>query len=165
MWKCPSLARKTFTARNLTERSGFSIMCRNECRGFPVLTCQEATYKFPHNAQWSLAQLAKLLSVLYRIILARPKLKMTLQNGSVISAPNCSSTDVKANSLRWDLTPEEIRRRTELLIRRIKQAYDSVGTVDIGKVGFENTLQVLAHAKSDYAGEWHVMCYILCLAD
>lgn len=90
---------------------------------------------------------------------------MTLQDGSVISAQNCSSTDVKANSLRWDLTPEEIRRRTELLIRRIKQAYDSVGTVDIGKVGFENTLQVLAHAKSDYAGEWHVMCYILCLAD
>ncbi|XP_057176580.1 neurolysin, mitochondrial isoform X2 [Triplophysa rosa] len=83
---------------------------------------------------------------------------MTLQNGSVISAQNCSSsTDVKANSLRWDLTPEDIRRRTEILIQRIKQAHDSVGTVDIGKVCFENTLQVLADAKSDYAASRHML--------
>nr|XP_055065033.1 neurolysin, mitochondrial [Misgurnus anguillicaudatus] len=93
-----------------------------------------------------------------RLILSRSKLKMTLQNGSVISAQNCSSsTDVKKNSLCWDLTPEEIRQHTELLIQRIKQAYDTVGTVDIGKVCCENTLQVLADAKSDYAASRHTL--------
>lgn len=86
---------------------------------------------------------------------------MTLQNASVMSPQTCSSsTDVKTNSLRWDLTPEEIRRHTELLIQRIKRAYDSVGRVDIGKVCFDNTLQVLADAKLDYAGEWRH--YVLC---
>lgn len=81
---------------------------------------------------------------------------MTLQNGSV-SAHSCSSTVDKSNSLRWDLTPEEIRHRTQRLIQRIQQAFDSVGSVDIGKVCFENTLQVIADAKADYAGEWRMI--------
>uniref|UniRef100_A0A673GEN6 Uncharacterized protein n=1 Tax=Sinocyclocheilus rhinocerous TaxID=307959 RepID=A0A673GEN6_9TELE len=67
---------------------------------------------------------------------------------------HCFSTADKNNNLRWDLTPEEIRNRTQRLIQRIKQAYDSVGSVDIGKVCFENTLQVIADAKAEYAGEW-----------
>ncbi|XP_073769912.1 neurolysin, mitochondrial isoform X4 [Danio rerio] len=83
---------------------------------------------------------------------------MTLQNGSVISAHSCSSTaDKNNNNLRWDLTPEEIRHRTEKLIQRIKQANDTVGSVDIGKVCFENTLQVIADAKADYAASRHVL--------
>uniref|UniRef100_A0A8C1Z619 Neurolysin (metallopeptidase M3 family) n=1 Tax=Cyprinus carpio TaxID=7962 RepID=A0A8C1Z619_CYPCA len=61
------------------------------------------------------------------------------------------------NNLRWDLTPEEIRHQTQRLIQRIKQAYDSVGSVDIGKVCFENTLQVIADAKADYAASRHVL--------
>ncbi len=81
-------------------------------------------------------------------------LKMTLQNGSVISAHSCSNTADKNNTLRWDLTPEEIREQTQRLIQRIKQAYEAVGSVDIGKVCFENTLQAIADAKADYSGEW-----------
>uniref|UniRef100_A0A673L2J1 Neurolysin, mitochondrial-like n=1 Tax=Sinocyclocheilus rhinocerous TaxID=307959 RepID=A0A673L2J1_9TELE len=92
-----------------------------------------------------------------RIILSSSKLKMTLQNGSVISTHSCSSTADKNNSLRWDLTPEEITHQTQRLIQRIKQAYDTVGSVDIGKVCFENTLQVIADAKADYAASRHVL--------
>uniref|UniRef100_A0A673L280 Neurolysin, mitochondrial-like n=1 Tax=Sinocyclocheilus rhinocerous TaxID=307959 RepID=A0A673L280_9TELE len=92
-----------------------------------------------------------------RVILSSSKLKMTLQNGSVISTHSCSSTADKNNSLRWDLTPEEITHQTQRLIQRIKQAYDTVGSVDIGKVCFENTLQVIADAKADYAASRHVL--------
>ncbi len=87
-------------------------------------------------------------------------LKMTLQNGSVISAHSCSNTADKNNTLRWDLTPEEIREQTQRLIQRIKQAYEAVGSVDIGKVCFENTLQAIADAKADYSGEgWNNNIY------
>lgn len=85
---------------------------------------------------------------------------MTLQNASVISTHSCSST-ADNNNLRWDLTPEEIRHRTQRLIQRIKQAYDSVGLVDIEKVCFENTLQVIANAKADYAGECRMIAFML----
>ncbi|XP_067289588.1 neurolysin, mitochondrial isoform X1 [Pseudorasbora parva] len=91
-----------------------------------------------------------------RVLISSSKLKMTLQNGSVISAPSCPSTADK-NNLRWDLTPEEIRHRTQRLIQQIKQAYDSVGSVDIGKVCFENTLQVIADTKADYAASRHML--------
>uniref|UniRef100_A0A8C1Z690 Neurolysin (metallopeptidase M3 family) n=1 Tax=Cyprinus carpio TaxID=7962 RepID=A0A8C1Z690_CYPCA len=89
-----------------------------------------------------------------RVVLSSSKLKMTLQNGSDTSA---RSTADQNNNLRWDLTPEEIRHQTQRLIQRIKQAYDSVGSVDIGKVCFENTLQVIADAKADYAASRHVL--------
>ncbi|XP_042588127.1 neurolysin, mitochondrial isoform X2 [Cyprinus carpio] len=89
-----------------------------------------------------------------RVVLSSSKLKMTLQNGSDTSA---RSTADQNNNLRWDLTPEEIRHQTQRLIQRIKQAYDSVGSLDIGKVCFENTLQVIADAKADYAASRHVL--------
>uniref|UniRef100_A0A671SWA7 Thimet oligopeptidase-like n=1 Tax=Sinocyclocheilus anshuiensis TaxID=1608454 RepID=A0A671SWA7_9TELE len=92
-----------------------------------------------------------------RIVLSSSKLKMTLQNGSVTSTRSCFSTADNNNNLRWDLTPEEIRNRTQRLIQRIKQAYDSVDSVDIGKVCFENTLQVIADAKAEYAASRHVL--------
>ncbi|KAI2660063.1 Thimet oligopeptidase [Labeo rohita] len=82
---------------------------------------------------------------------------MTLQNGSVISTQSCSGTADKNSNLRWDLSPEEIRHQTQRLILRIKQAYDTVGSLDIGKVCFENTLQVIANAKADYAASRHVL--------
>uniref|UniRef100_A0A8C1SE66 Neurolysin (metallopeptidase M3 family) n=1 Tax=Cyprinus carpio TaxID=7962 RepID=A0A8C1SE66_CYPCA len=85
------------------------------------------------------------------------KLKMTLQNGSDTSARSCSSTADQNHSLRWDLTPEEIRHQTQRLIRRMKQAYDSVGSVDIENVCFENTLQVIGDAKAEYAASRHVL--------
>uniref|UniRef100_A0A8C1A4J7 Neurolysin (metallopeptidase M3 family) n=1 Tax=Cyprinus carpio carpio TaxID=630221 RepID=A0A8C1A4J7_CYPCA len=85
------------------------------------------------------------------------KLKMTLQNGSDTSARSCSSTADENHSLRWDLTPEEIRHQTQRLIRRMKQAYDSVGSVDIENVCFENTLQVIGDAKAEYAASRHVL--------
>ncbi|XP_051542348.1 thimet oligopeptidase-like [Myxocyprinus asiaticus] len=92
-----------------------------------------------------------------RVNLSTTKFKMTLQNGSIIATQNCSNTADKKNSLRWDLTLEEIRHRTKRLIQQIKQAYDSVGSVDMSKVCFENTLQVLANAKSDYAASRHML--------
>uniref|UniRef100_A0A8C1LJB4 Neurolysin (metallopeptidase M3 family) n=1 Tax=Cyprinus carpio TaxID=7962 RepID=A0A8C1LJB4_CYPCA len=85
------------------------------------------------------------------------KLKMTLQNGSDTSARSCSSTADQNHNLRWDLTPEEIRHQTQRLIRRMKQAYDSVGSVDIENVCFENTLQVIGDAKAEYAASRHVL--------
>ncbi|XP_043106189.1 neurolysin, mitochondrial isoform X3 [Puntigrus tetrazona] len=85
------------------------------------------------------------------------KLEMTLQNGPVVSAHSCSSTAHKNNKLSWDLTPEEIRHQTQRLIQRIKRAYDAVGSVDVGKVCLENTLQVIADAKADYAASRHVL--------
>ncbi|KAL7847857.1 hypothetical protein AOLI_G00225750 [Acnodon oligacanthus] len=94
---------------------------------------------------------------LYRVFHCSPRLRMTLLNGLEVSARNCSNSADNRSDLRWDLSPEQIRHRTDRLIQRIKQAYDSVGAVDIGKVCVENTLQVLADAKLDYAGSRHVL--------
>ncbi|XP_059394574.1 thimet oligopeptidase-like [Carassius carassius] len=86
---------------------------------------------------------------LRRVVLSSSKLKMSLQNGSVTSVQN--------NSLRWDLSPEEIRHHTHTLIQKIERVYDAVGSVDLGKVCFENTLQVIADAKAEYAASRHVL--------
>lgn len=76
---------------------------------------------------------------------------MTIQNGSVISARECSQAGNKRNTLRWDLTPDDIRTRTDSLINRVKAVYDDVGSLKIENVSVENTLKALAHAKLDYA--------------
>ncbi|XP_026129055.1 thimet oligopeptidase-like isoform X1 [Carassius auratus] len=86
---------------------------------------------------------------LRRVVLSSSKLKMSLQNGSV--------TSVQSNSLRWDLSPEEIRHHTHTLIQKTERVYDTVGSVDLGKVCFENTLQVIADAKAEYAASRHVL--------
>ncbi|MCJ8742847.1 hypothetical protein PDJAM_G00087190 [Pangasius djambal] len=82
---------------------------------------------------------------------------MTLLNALDISAKSCSGSCENRSELRWDLGPEQIRQRTEKLMQRIKHAYDSVAAVDVGKVCYENTLQVLAEAKLDYAASRHML--------
>lgn len=77
---------------------------------------------------------------------------MTLQNGFEVSVKNCSQFAGNRNGLRWDLTPDQIKSRTEKLIQRVKQTYDSIGALDLEKVSFENTLKALADAKLEYTG-------------
>uniref|UniRef100_A0A3B1J5M3 Neurolysin (metallopeptidase M3 family) n=1 Tax=Astyanax mexicanus TaxID=7994 RepID=A0A3B1J5M3_ASTMX len=92
-----------------------------------------------------------------RVFRCSSRVRMTLLNELEVSSRNCSNSADNRNDLRWDLSPEEIKHRTERLIQRIKQAYDSVGSVEIGKVCADNTLQILADAKLDYAASRHVL--------
>ncbi|XP_017344163.1 neurolysin, mitochondrial isoform X4 [Ictalurus punctatus] len=82
---------------------------------------------------------------------------MTLPNALDISAKSCSSSCENRSELRWDLSPEQIRQRTEKLMQRVEHAYASVAAVDVEKVCYENTLQVLAEAKLDYAASRHML--------
>lgn len=75
---------------------------------------------------------------------------MTIQNGYAISARNCSQAGPQRNTLRWDLSPEEIRTTTDNLIDRVKKVYDDIGSLSAESVSVENTLKALANAKLDY---------------
>ncbi|KPP80107.1 hypothetical protein Z043_100274, partial [Scleropages formosus] len=88
---------------------------------------------------------------------AKSRLRMTLQNGPVVSVANVSLSTLGRNSLRWDLTPDQIKCRTDKLIQRIKKIYDSIGALDLDKVSFENTLKPLADAKMEYTVSRHVL--------
>uniref|UniRef100_A0A3Q1BW24 Peptidase M3A/M3B catalytic domain-containing protein n=1 Tax=Amphiprion ocellaris TaxID=80972 RepID=A0A3Q1BW24_AMPOC len=95
-----------------------------------------------------------------RVVVCRvfkPLLRMTIQSGSVVSARDCSQVENKRNTLRWDLSPDEIRTMTESLIARIKKVYDDIGALNIENVSVENTLAALANAKLDYASSRHVL--------
>lgn len=76
---------------------------------------------------------------------------MTIQNGSVVSARDCSQAGNKRNTLRWDLSPVEIRTMTDTLINRVKKAYDAIGALQMEHISVENTLKALANVKLDYA--------------
>ncbi|XP_047424970.1 neurolysin, mitochondrial [Mugil cephalus] len=90
--------------------------------------------------------------------LSKPvNLRMTIPNGSVISARGCSQAGSEKSTLRWDLSPDEIRSTTDSLIARVKKIYDDIGALDVENVSVENTLEALANAKLDYASSRHVL--------
>lgn len=95
-----------------------------------------------------------------RVFGSKPGVRMTLQNGLVLpAAKNCSHAVASTadynnrNTLRWDLTPDQIKNMTESLVQRIKQVYDDIGSLDVEQVSIENTLKALANAKLEYAGK------------
>ncbi|XP_034458793.1 neurolysin, mitochondrial [Hippoglossus hippoglossus] len=89
--------------------------------------------------------------------LSKHLLRMTIQNVCVVSARDCSQTGNQRNTLRWDLSPEEIRATTDNLINRVKKAYDDIGSLSTEHVTVENTLKALANVKLDYASSRHVL--------
>lgn len=83
--------------------------------------------------------------------ISKPVLRMTIHNGSVIPARDCSQAGERRNALRWDLSPLDIRTMTDGLIHRVKKVYDDIGALKIENVSVENTLKALADVKLDYA--------------
>uniref|UniRef100_A0A671X5E8 Neurolysin (metallopeptidase M3 family) n=1 Tax=Sparus aurata TaxID=8175 RepID=A0A671X5E8_SPAAU len=61
------------------------------------------------------------------------------------------------NTLRWDLSPAEIRTVTDGLISSVKKVYDDIGAIKMEDVSVENTLRALAYVKLDYASSRHVL--------
>lgn len=78
---------------------------------------------------------------------------MTIQNGPLASARDCSQVGNKRPPLRWDLSPEEIRAMTNNLMNRVKRVYDEIGALNVESVSVENTLKALADVKMEYACE------------
>ena len=50
---------------------------------------------------------------------------------------------VQGVKLRWDLSAEEILKRTDELIERSKRVYDAVGALKPDQLTYENCLKVL----------------------
>uniref|UniRef100_A0A8C4F0W0 Neurolysin (metallopeptidase M3 family) n=1 Tax=Dicentrarchus labrax TaxID=13489 RepID=A0A8C4F0W0_DICLA len=69
----------------------------------------------------------------------------------------CFTAGDERNTLRWDLSPAEIRTTTDSLINRVKKVYDDIGSLKVENVCVENTLKALANVRLDYASSRHVL--------
>ncbi|XP_024154642.1 neurolysin, mitochondrial isoform X1 [Oryzias melastigma] len=88
---------------------------------------------------------------------SKHRLRMTIPHDSVTPSRDCCQAAGSRNTLRWDLTPEEIRSMTDGLIDRVQKVYDEVGSLSVENVSVENTLKVLADVRLDYASSRHVL--------
>ncbi|KAL9951694.1 hypothetical protein ACROYT_G044415 [Oculina patagonica] len=57
---------------------------------------------------------------------------------------------IEGVKLRWDLSAEEILKRTDELIERSKRVYDTVGSLKPGEVTYENSLKALCDDTTEY---------------
>ncbi|XP_030049062.1 neurolysin, mitochondrial isoform X2 [Microcaecilia unicolor] len=79
---------------------------------------------------------------------------MTLGSQIMRASTNISFfTASNGNRLKWDLSPDHIRTRTEELMGRTKQVYDTVSRLDFEKITYENCIKALADIEVEYAVE------------